>query len=61
MNFESLIFDIDGTLWDSRALVAEGYNAQLKDEGMERFSVDAEVLKTVFWQGYDRNCGHSLR
>jgi phosphoglycolate phosphatase len=48
MNFESLIFDIDGTLWDSRALVAEGYNAQLKDEGMERFSVDAEVLKTVF-------------
>lgn len=48
MNFESLIFDIDGTLWDSRALVAEGYNAQLKDEGMERFCVDAEVLKTVF-------------
>ena len=48
MNFESLIFDIDGTLWDSRALVAEGYNAQLRDEGMERFCVDAEVLKTVF-------------
>ena len=48
MNFESLIFDIDGTLWDSRALVAEGYNAQLIDEGMERFCVDAEVLKTVF-------------
>ena len=48
MNFESLIFDIDGTLWDSRALVAEGYNAQLRDEGMERFCVDAEILKTVF-------------
>ena len=48
MNFESLIFDIDGTLWDSRALVAEGYNAQLQAEGMERFCVDAEVLKTVF-------------
>ena len=48
MNFESLIFDIDGTLWDSRALVAEGYNAQLQEEGMERFCVDAEVLKTVF-------------
>ena len=30
MNYESLIFDIDGTLWDSRALVAEGYNIQLK-------------------------------
>ena len=48
MDFESLIFDIDGTLWDSRALVAEGYNAQLRDEGLERFCVDAEVLKTVF-------------
>ena len=48
MEFESLIFDIDGTLWDSRALVAKGYNAQLRDEGMERFSVDAEVLKSVF-------------
>ena len=48
MKFESLIFDIDGTLWDSRALVAKGYNAQLRDEGMERFCVDAEVLKTVF-------------
>lgn len=33
MNYESLIFDIDGTLWDSRALVAEGYNIQLKRRG----------------------------
>ena len=48
MNFESLIFDIDGTLWDSRALVAKGYNTQLKEEGLERFYVDADVLKTVF-------------
>ena len=35
MKFESLIFDIDGTLWDSRALVAEGYNIQLKAEGLD--------------------------
>ena len=48
MEFESLIFDIDGTLWDSRALVAAGYNAQLQAEGLERFCVDTEVLKTVF-------------
>ena len=48
MEFERLIFDSDGTLLDSRALVAKGYNAQLHDEGMERFCVDAEVLKTVF-------------
>ena len=41
MNYESLIFDIDGTLWDSRALVAEGYNLQLKDEGLEHLFVNA--------------------
>ena len=45
---DSLIFDIDGTLWDSRALVAEGYNLQLKDEGLERYAVNAEQLKSLF-------------
>ena len=48
MEFESLIFDIDGTLWDSRAIVAEGYNIQLKEEGLEHLSVNPEILKTVF-------------
>ncbi len=48
MKFESLIFDIDGTLWDSRALVAQGYNLQLKDEGLERYSVDADILRPLF-------------
>lgn len=48
MTYESLIFDIDGTLWDSRALVAEGYNRQLAAEGLEHLFVDADILKTVF-------------
>ena len=48
MKFESLIFDIDGTLWDSRALVAEGYNIQLKKEGLEHLCVTAEDLKPLF-------------
>ena len=48
MNYESLIFDIDGTLWDSRALVAEGYNIQLKAEGLEHLYVNAEQLKSLF-------------
>ena len=48
MQYESLIFDIDGTLWDSRALVAEGYNAQLRREGMAHLSVTAEDLKPLF-------------
>ena len=28
--------------------MAKGYNAQLKEEGLERFSVDVDILKTVF-------------
>ncbi len=48
MNFESLIFDIDGTLWDSRALVAEGYNIQLRREGLDHLCTNAEVLKGLF-------------
>ena len=48
MKAESLIFDIDGTLWDTRALVAQGYNAQLKSEGYECYSVTAEDLTPLF-------------
>ena len=47
MKFESLIFDIDGTLWDSRALVAEGYNIQLTAEGLGHLCVTAEDLKPL--------------
>jgi phosphoglycolate phosphatase len=48
MNYESLIFDIDGTLWDSRQLVAEGYNIQLKKEGLSHLCVTAEDLRPLF-------------
>ena len=48
MNCESLIFDIDGTLWDSRQLVAEGYNIQLEKEGLSHLFVTAEDLKPLF-------------
>lgn len=48
MKYESLIFDIDGTLWDSRALVAEGYNIQLRKEGYTDIVVTADDLKPLF-------------
>ena len=51
MQYESLIFDIDGTLWDSRELVAEGYNIQLEREDLVMIqlcmyqSLDVQLLK----------------
>ena len=45
---KSVIFDIDGTLWDSRALVAEGYNIQLRKEGYDHLCVNAEDLRPLF-------------
>lgn len=45
---KALIFDIDGTLWDSRSLVAEGYNLQLCAEGYSHLCVTAEDLKPLF-------------
>ena len=48
MTFESIIFDVDGTLWDSRALLAEAYNAQLAQEGITGLHVTAEILKPLF-------------
>lgn len=53
MHYESLIFDIDGTLWDSRALVAEGYNIQLKKEGLDHLCIDAETLRPLFGKVMD--------
>ena len=48
MKYESIIFDIDGTLWDSRALVAEGYNIQLRKENLHHLQTNADVLLQLF-------------
>ena len=48
MNCEALILDIDGTLWDSRSLVAEGFNLQLTEEGYPHLRVTVEDLTPLF-------------
>jgi len=54
MGFESIIFDVDGTLWDSRSLLAQAYNAQLQEEGIEGLHVTAEILKPLFGKPMDK-------
>lgn len=48
MNCESVIFDIDGTLWNSLPLVAEAYNTQLREEGLEAHSITVEDMAPHF-------------
>lgn len=39
MKYESLIFDIDGTLWDALTLKAEAWNQMFVAEGIEQYCV----------------------
>ena len=48
MELESLIFDIDGTLWDTRGLVAEGWNEQLRKEKLDEFCMTVDQLTPLF-------------
>ena len=45
---ESLIFDIDGTLWDTREIVARGYNVELERMGRPDKLLTAEFLTSLF-------------
>ena len=44
--FDSIIFDVDGTLWDSTELVAEAYNQAFEQEGVD-VRVTGEILKSL--------------
>lgn len=45
MNFDSLIFDLDGTLWNSADTVAESWNTVLEREGNSLRITGSDVLK----------------
>ena len=45
---ESLIFDIDGTLWDTREIVARGYNVELERMGRPDLFLTGEYLTSLF-------------
>ena len=45
---DGIIFDVDGTLWDSTPVVEKAWNEALKDNGFGNYSVTAMQLKGLF-------------
>ncbi len=46
--FDGVIFDVDGTIWDSTPVVEKAWNKALKDNGYLDVSVTADRLKGLF-------------
>jgi phosphoglycolate phosphatase len=47
MKFDSIIFDLDGTLWDATNVTAHGWNSALVHLKLGQFKVSAEQVKEV--------------
>lgn len=45
---KGIIFDVDGTLWDSTEMVAVAWNKVIKDEGIEHKELEEKDLKKEF-------------
>lgn len=50
---DGIIFDVDGTLWDSTETVAIAYNKVLEDCAHSTLRVDADMLKKLFGKPMD--------
>lgn len=46
--FDGIIFDVDGTLWNSTPIVEKAWNEALKDNGYEDIRVTARQLQGLF-------------
>ena len=53
---DGLIFDVDGTLWDSTDLVAKAWNYVLETETTLPANITGELLKTLFGKPMDEIC-----
>ena len=55
MHAESLIFDVDGTLWNSVDLVVKGWNLALEEAGLAPHAVLTtaypQMFRSLYFQG----------
>lgn len=50
---DGIIFDVDGTLWDSTEAVAESWNRAITENSDLDMSIDGKVLKNLFGKTMD--------
>ena len=55
---KNLIFDIDGTIWNSTPIVADGWNRAVAETGCSRAVITPEVLQREFGQPMDVIADH---
>ena len=48
MKIENIIFDVDGTLWDSTKEVAKAWNRAVRELGIECEEITSDILKREF-------------
>lgn len=49
-HMDSIIFDLDGTLWDSTEKVAEAWNDMIREHGIYTPNITATLLQSLFGQ-----------
>ena len=50
---DGIIFDVDGTLWDSTETIADAWNQAIRECSTLSLHIDAAILKTVFGKTMD--------
>lgn len=45
---KNIILDVDGTLWDTRQIVADAWNRAIQDQGLKREKLTVEDLTKLF-------------
>ena len=48
MRMKDIIFDVDGTLWDTTDVVAKAWNQAVASAGIEAKHITGEILKREF-------------